>query len=475
MKSYKTLIFIIVVIVLLAAVCLLFPSDGVPFLGRRLFFPTLKEVLSPEKSVSVDEKMRALEESIKMQAITDSINTARETARQDSIRFYKKFFTTHSARFYLPADDYSFFDTLFEAMEQCKTDSSIVHILHYGDSQIEEDRISSYIRQRLQEQFGGMGAGLLPVMQPIPSASVGQSASGAMERYIIAGMHQNRAPSNRYGILGQFAIMSGNGSISIRSQNYSRTQDNVKKWNVVRLFVGTNTTPLSATLISGKYSKKKSIDAPKSSPTALTWYLPSPTKQITINLTGNAELSAVSLDGHYGVNVDNIPIRGSSGTFFSQIDGNSISLTAKTLNVRLVMLEFGGNMMPSITQNNIQNYMDILARQINYFHKICPQAKVILIGPADMSTKIRGNLQTYPLLPTLVEEMKNTALASGAGFWDMYEVMGGENSMIQWVKNNPALAAPDYIHFTPRGADRIAEMFYESLNNYYEYYKMRKK
>lgn len=91
MKSYKTLIFIIVVIVLLAAVCLLFPSDGVPFLGRRLFFPTLKEVLSPEKSVSVDEKMRVLEESIKMQAITDSINTARETARQDSIRFYKKF------------------------------------------------------------------------------------------------------------------------------------------------------------------------------------------------------------------------------------------------------------------------------------------------------------------------------------------------------------------------------------------------
>ena len=130
MKSYKTLIFIIVVIVLLAAVCLLFPSDGVPFLGRRLFFPTLKEVLSPEKSVSVDEKMRALEESIKMQAITDSINTARETARQDSIRFYKKFFTTHSARFYLPADDYSFFDTLFEAMEQCKTDSSIVSPLH---------------------------------------------------------------------------------------------------------------------------------------------------------------------------------------------------------------------------------------------------------------------------------------------------------------------------------------------------------
>ncbi len=475
MQSYKTLIFIFLILLSLYAVCLFFPQDGIPFFNRRLFFPTLEEVLQRDKTVSVDEKMKIVEEGIKMKAIADSINTAKEAARQDSIRFYKNFFTTHSARFYLPNNDLSFFDSIFVAMDRCKTDSTIVHILHYGDSQIEEDRISSYLRQRLQEQFGGIGAGLLPVMQPIPSASVGQSASGAMERFIIAGMHKNKAPSNRYGILGQFAILSGSGSIFINSQNYSRTHENVKRWNVVRLFVNSNTTPLSATLVSGKYSKTKNIASPKSSTSVITWQIPDSVKRITINLSGSAELSAVSLDGTYGVNVDNIPIRGASGTFFSQIDRNTIIPTAKELNVRLILLEFGGNMMPSITKSNIENYMNILAKQISYFREVCPNAKIILIGPADMSTKVRGNLQTYPLLPDLVEAMKNMALANGAGFWNMYDVMGGENSMIQWVKNRPALAAPDYIHFTPKGADKIAEMFYESLNNYYQFYKMNTK
>lgn len=472
MKSYKILIFIIITIGLLACISLFFPPDGVAFMGRRLFFPTIDEVVSTDKSVSVEDKMRALEETIKLQAITDSINMAQHNARQDSIKFYKTFFTIHPARFYLPNDDFDFFDQLFIAMERSKVDSTIVHILHYGDSQIEEDRISSYIRQRLQEQFGGIGAGLLPVMQPIPSVSISQSASGAMERYIIAGMHQKRSSSNSYGILGQFATLSGSGSIYIRSQNYSRTHDNVKSWNAVRLFVNSNSSPLTATLVSGKYTKSQSIENPKTTPSTLVWHLPDSVKKMTINLSGNAELSSVSLDGTYGVNVDNIPIRGASGTFFSKIDRNTIIPIAKELNVRLILLEFGGNMMPSITSKNIANYMDILAKQITYFQEICPNAKIVLIGPADMSTKVRGNLQTYPLLPTLVEAMKDMATASGAGFWNMYEVMGGENSMIEWVQNRPALAATDYIHFTPRGADRIAEMFYESLNNYYEYYKM---
>ena len=47
--------------------------------------------------------------------------------------------------------------------------------------------------------------------------------------------------------------------------------------------------------------------------------------------------------------------------------------------------------------------------------------------------------------------------------------------MSRWVKAKPALAGSDYIHFTPRGADRMGEMFTNALMVYYEYYKWRKK
>ena len=61
-------------------------------------------------------------------------------------------------------------------------------------------------------------------------------------------------------------------------------------------------------------------------------------------------------------------------------------------------------------------------------------------------------------------------MENGAAFWDMYQVMGGRNSMIKWVDHVPAWAASDYIHFTPTGAGRIADMFVQSFMNYYDYY-----
>ena len=54
----------------------------------------------------------------------------------------------------------------------------------------------------------------------------------------------------------------------------------------------------------------------------------------------------------------------------------------------------------------------------------------------------------------------------------MYAAMGGQGSMARWVKQSPPLAGPDYVHFTPRGADRMGDMLYEALMLYYEYYKL---
>jgi len=39
-------------------------------------------------------------------------------------------------------------------------DQQVVRVLHYGDSQIEGDRISADLRDVLQRRFGGMGPGL---------------------------------------------------------------------------------------------------------------------------------------------------------------------------------------------------------------------------------------------------------------------------------------------------------------------------
>lgn len=45
--------------------------------------------------------------------------------------------------------------------------------------------------------------------------------------------------------------------------------------------------------------------------------------------------------------------------------------------------------------------------------------------------------------------------------------------MAQYVKHKPALAGPDYIHFTFTGAQEIGSDLAKSLTTYYDFYKLR--
>jgi lysophospholipase L1-like esterase len=431
----------------------------------------LEEIMVREKSQSVTDKMNALEEELQMKVYQDSLDNVRLLAYQDSVRFFEDFFESHPARIHLPDNDLNFFASLFEALDSTATKKP-VHILHYGDSQIESDRITGYIRQKFQEKFGGNGPGLLPIVQPIPSFTVEQNASGNLSRYIISGNLANKAGHNRYGAMGQMSELNGYGTLTIQPRKSKDAFENLQTFSKVRLFICNNSPEFEARLILSDKQEPivKTIQEKSTSVKTLTWNLPSPVKKITLQLRGFAELTAISLDGKSGVNIDNIPLRGSSGTFFTEIDANSMIPALKELEVRFIMLEFGGNAIPAISgEKSVEHYKKTMAKQIAWFGKVYPNAKIMLIGPSDMSTKVKGRLQTYPLLPETIEGLKEAALENGAAFWNMYEVMGGENSMIEWVKEKPALASPDYIHFTVNGANKIADLLYKSLMIYYDY------
>ena len=105
---------------------------------------------------------------------------------------------------------------------------------------------------------------------------------------------------------------------------------------------------------------------------------------------------------------------------------------------------------------------------------MAPQAKILFIGPSDMGKSVNGRIVTWPHLPEMVDSLKATVLRNDTAYWDLYRMMGGENSMVQWVKHRPAYAGPDYIHFTPAGARRVGEALSRSFLTYYDFYRLRK-
>lgn len=462
MRTSKILLFIVAVIFVLGLIATFFPREGVHIGKVTLRFPSIEEVAT--RNVIEEEPIIHVIDTI---PVIDSL----KQELMDTLSVYKQILTEHPGRFYLPDDDLTFFDPLFEEFEQAKAKKRVIRILHYGDSQIEMDRISVDLRAYFQEKFGGGGPGLLPLAQDIHKVSVSQSVSGAYDTYSIYGTGL-RTSSKEYGVMARFFRVYGDATFSARAPKSGKTDSRLEQFSRVTLLFQDRKGGFATTLKNRDHHyelKQENLDAGIHT---FAWTLDTPVTRFTLSLHGTADIYGIAIDDGYGVNLDNIPIRGSSGTFFSTIEDSTLAEMYKLLDVGLIILQFGGNSVPGISgEKGVLSLKEKIAAQIKYFKRIYPEAKILFIGPSDMSTRVNGTLQTYPKLPAIVQALKEAATENGAAFWDMYEVMGGKNSMLAWVRNG--LAGNDYIHFTPAGANKISTALANTFELMYNHYKTK--
>lgn len=461
MKAREVLAFIAGVLALLGLLWLVTPADGVNLGPLNLRFASYQRTLrdAHEQKVDVDSVLLAVEARFRME--------------DDTLSYYRRFFYENPDRIYLPGDDYHFFDPVFRQMEGA--DDHLVRVVHYGDSQIELDRISQDLRQALQERFGGSGTGLFPALGNVPSASISKAASGGFVQYTMYGdSTTQRAGHSRYGMLAQVVQLSGNGTVNLRGTKNKTAREGVKTFENVSVLYGRGEN-LVVKAVSGTDKPEPTVQKGDNGTTLVTWHFGHPVEKATLSFQGNAEIYAVGADGDAGVAVDNIPLRGCSGTIFTRINKPLMADSFALTDTRLIILQFGGNMMPMVRgPKQIEPYQEQIAKQIAYFHEVAPQAKILFIGPSDMGKSVNGRVVTWPHLPELVDSLKATALRNDAAYWDLYRMMGGENSMAQWVRHSPPYAGPDYIHFTPAGAQKVGEALSRSFLTYYDFYTLRK-
>ena len=466
MKSIRTLAFILTIILILGAGWFFFPAEGITIGDYTLRFPSLAEDSKPsETEVDVDAVLDKVTKSFEMSCSDNLL---------DSMRFFRQYLKENPNRIYLPNDDYTYFDPLFNQFEKAQELGKTYRVMYYGDSQIEMDRISSVLRQKLQELFGGSGPNMIPAVQPVATISVSQQASG-LNRYAVYGDASNqRANHNRYGVMAQFSQVVGGGSMTFIRSNHSQALDNVKKISTVSVLLGRNSQNFTATLKCGDIATEPKVLPANDSVSLITWILPEDIQRGTISFKGNAEIYGILLDGDPGVAIDNVALRGCSGTIFTRINESIARQSFKLLDTKLIILQFGGNRMPGITTSkSITPYMAELENQINYIKRVAPKATLLFIGPADMGRSYGGKMGTWHGLPELNDSLRAMALRNKVAYWDMFHVMGGEGSMAQWVKHKPALAGPDYIHFTFTGAQEIGSDLARSFTTYYDFYKLR--
>ena len=346
----------------------------------------------------------------------------------------------------------------FNALKSAK--SQKIRVAHYGDSGVEGDAITANIREDLQKEFGGNGVGFLSITsQDITfRATTKQSFSDNWNTISVLTGNPQNIP---LGINGFVAIPQAGSWVRYATTNW---MPYLSSFGTVRLFYS------NAKNSSIKYSFNNDAEQTanlKTGNNVQELYLSAPggiakSVKITATMSDQAYFYGVSLENGNGVYVDNFPWRGNTGLGFTKIPESYMNQFNKLLNYKLIILSFGANEAGFGSQDNTW-YANQLIKVINNLKKAFPQTSILVIGVGDKSIKKGTRFVTDPTIPVLIKVQQQIVEKTGVAFWNLFDAMGGYNSMESWVAANPPLALMDYTHPSWQGAAKIGDMIAQAI------------
>ena len=343
----------------------------------------------------------------------------------------------------------------YKALE--KSNKRPVRIAFYGDSFIEGDIISASFRDTLQKKFGGNGVGLVPLASE--TAGFRRSIKHTYSNWSTITMISPNA-NVPIGISG-YTFMPGENNSATYKPGKIPPQPNFKRARVFyqntasekAIYYKINNGPaLSQQLSTSNQVEEITVE-----------YDGIQTIQFQVEPIDNVLLYGVSFDDKQGVYIDNFSLRRNSGTSLSRLSPLLLKQFNRYLDYKLIILQYGLNVATDTESTNYGWYSGKMIALIKNLKKVFPETSILLVSVSDRSTHKDGKMITMDAIPKLRNAQREIARKSGIAFWDMFEAMGGENSIIGRTESIPPLAAKDYTHLTHLGGIDIGNKLAEAL------------
>jgi D-alanyl-lipoteichoic acid acyltransferase DltB (MBOAT superfamily)/lysophospholipase L1-like esterase len=450
MRPFRSFLLLLIVLICFAGLSYILPWDlNLPTAESLIPEKLIRNLIAHDSTISPTEELNAADTSLVFvrttpAVITDTTSVAINSSPPDPMRI--------------------FLDSLQFSQGQ-------VRILYYGDSQIEYDRVTSYLRRSLRKDHGGTGPGLfLPVMPVTYTKSFYVRASSNWRRFNYLSFKNGEIKHNDLGPFMAFCRYLPDGQVSsdnvkswirITPSTFSDTSES--KYENLRILYRNTLDKVKIDVRSG--SNAVISDTLKISSKITEFSCPlSGSKNILIDFSGKTspDIYAISIESKNGVVVDNIPQRGSAGLEFTMVDKENLRDSYALLKPDLIVLQYGLNLATNI-RNDYSYYEKGLSRQLKLLKEISPGTGLMVIGLTDMAHQDGDVIKSYPNIPKIINAQRNAALNSETVFWDAYTAMGGRSTIIKWFGMNPPLAKKDYVHLTDQGADTLARMMISDL------------
>jgi len=347
-------------------------------------------------------------------------------------------------------------DPVFNKLQRAKNGRDKVRVAWFGDSFTDADLVVCDLRDTLQSIFGGNGVGFVPITHEAAGyrRSVELSSGGWITSSVIA-----RNGVRNFGINGfNYQPDSANYVRFKASYRYKHT----RKFDVFRLFYASqNQTEVRLAL--NDTVKQRLTLTPASLPEMVSVGLPD-IRKVKLNFSRQSGITVygASLEDSTGFYIDNFSIKGNSGISLLAIPKANLMKFDSLLNYDLIVLQFGLNAMTPESRKYTA-YMEGMARLVNRFKAAFPDTPILMLSVSDRSERRQGEFATMRAVKSLVAVQQQFAYDNKLLFWNLYEAMGGENSMARFVHSNPPLAGKDYTHLNFDGGKIIGHSLAKSI------------
>ncbi|MBU0474686.1 MAG: hypothetical protein KKF62_11040 [Bacteroidetes bacterium] len=346
----------------------------------------------------------------------------------------------------------------FNALE--KTNSEKIRIAHFGDSIIWGDVISDNLRVNLQKKYGGHGIGFISICNDDLAArkTIAHEFSDDWDWASVFTKNRDRYP---IGIAGTVAKASSKSTVSYKTNNNSPAANSFS--DATLFYSNANSNSSVSFKINNEVANNTSLSGGKSlNKTELNFKKDVKEIELEFSQCKDAYFYGITLDSGNGVYVDNFPFRGNSGVSMRDLDDDLLAGFSKELNYKLIILQFGVNIAAS---GNIKYkwYSNMMLHVIKKLKKYFPGTSILMISPGDLGQKQGRKIITHPEIEKFVKVQEEIANTGGVAFWNMFEAMGGENSIANWVEATPPLAFKDFCHLTGEGGEIISDKLVVAL------------
>lgn len=351
-------------------------------------------------------------------------------------------------------------EAFYEALNRGKSLGRPVRIAYFGDSFIEADILTGDLRAMLQERFGGCGVGYVPVTSNVFGfrPTVRHSFSGWDSHSITDSIGFDRSLQD---ISNHYFIARPGASVTLAGQRkYASRLDTCR---VSSFYYRSADSLLLTAVVNGKEEKRFRLAGDSllqevrvhGNIGSVTWKVE--------RVDSTATFYAATMDSDEGVVLDNFSTRGSSGQQLANIPFDMLKSYDRLRTYDLIVLQYGLNVAFE-TGVNYTYYKNAMVPVVERMKKAFPHASILIVGVGDREYKDEnGELRTMPGVKNLIRYQQALAAETHVAFWNLFEAMGGEGSMVEMVESKPAMANYDYTHINFRGGKHLASLLFETL------------